>query len=227
MNILITGAGSGIGRSLAEELVARGNSVVGLSRRRHKRGSQGQLLMIACDVRRESDVNRAVKKAVTTAGPIDVVVHSAGVTVFKKFLRTSSREFERVVQTNLLGTMFVTKAVLPEMVRRRRGLIVNIASYAVKTVYTGSSAYSASKAGTVAMMNSLREEIRNRRVRVMNVYPGAVRTPMWPVSLQRKHGTVMMEPKEIAKIVCDAIMQPPHLTVEELVIRPAIGDLRV
>lgn len=227
MNILVTGAGSGIGRALAEKLVVRGNSVVGLSRRPQAQGSTGRLRTVACDVGRESDVNRAVRKAVALVGPIDVVVHSAGITVFKELLRTSSREFGQVLQTNLLGTMFVTKAVLPGMIRRGRGLIVNIASYAVKTVYTGSSAYSASKAGTVAMMNSLREEIRHRQVRVMNVFPGAVRTPMWPPHLRKKYGSVMMEPEEIADIVCDAIMQPPHLTVEELVIRPLVGDLRV
>lgn len=224
MNVFITGAGQGIGRALALEFVARGHTVIGFSRRKRTTGSYA---LIRCDVRKASDLQRAFTRAISLAGPADILVNCAGVTVFREFLRTSEREFDEILRTNLYGTMLATKLVLPSMIRRRTGTIVNVISYAAKTVYTSSSAYSASKAAVTAMMNSLREEVRGDGVRVVNVYPGAVETNMWPAALKKRFGKVMMPPGKVASIMCDAVLQPKGLAVEELVIRPQTGDLRV
>lgn len=224
MHVAITGAGQGIGRAIAEECAARGHIVTGLSRRSRQSGS---FTLLRCDVRKASDLKKAFTKAVAQAGPVDVLVNCAGVTVFREFLQTSEREFDEIIRTNLVGTMLATKCVLPAMIRRRTGMIVNIVSYAAKTVYTASSAYSASKAGVTAMMNSLREEVRGKGVRVVNVFPGAVETNMWPATLKKRFGKVMMPAAKVASIICDAIGQPEGFAVEELVIRPQVGDLRV
>lgn len=224
MHVAITGAGQGIGRAIAEECAARGHIVTGLSRRRSQSGS---FTLLRCDVRKASDLKKAFTKAVAQAGPVDVLVNCAGVTVFREFLQTSEREFDEIIRTNLVGTMLATKCVLPAMIRRRTGMIVNIVSYAAKTVYTASSAYSASKAGVTAMMNSLREEVRGKGVRVVNVFPGAVETNMWPATLKKRFGKVMMPAAKVASIICHAISQPEGFAVEELVIRPQVGDLRV
>lgn len=224
MNVIITGAGQGIGRALALEFAARGHTVIGLSRRNPTGGSY---TLIRCDVRKASDLKRALAKATSLAGPADILVNCAGVTVFKEFLQTSEREFDEIIRTNLYGTMLATKLVLPAMLRRRTGTIVNVISYAAKTVYTASSAYSASKAAVMAMMNSLREEVRGNGIRVVNVFPGAVETNMWPAPLKKRFGKVMMPPGKVASIICDAVLQSRGLAVEELVIRPQVGDLRV
>ncbi|MBI4418284.1 MAG: SDR family oxidoreductase [Ignavibacteriales bacterium] len=231
LRILVTGTSRGIGLAVTDEMLARGHTVVGLARTRLESRTSakfaGRFYGIVCDVRKEADVERSVRKAASLVGPIDMVVHSAGITAFREFRKTSIREFDDVLDTNLRGTILVTKAVLPAMIRRRSGTIVNIVSYAAKTVYTDSSAYSASKAGVTALMNSLREEVRKYNIKIVNVFPGAVETAMWPVSVRKKYGKVMMSPAELAQIVCDAVTRPAHHVVEELVVRPVVGDLRI
>lgn len=106
-------------------------------------------------------------------------------------------------------------------------MIVNIQSFAAKITYTASSIYAASKSGGVAMMNSLREEVRSRGIKVLNVYPGATDTRMWKPADRRRFADVMMTPQDVARKVVEATHLPESMMVEELVLRPQIGDLTV
>lgn len=233
--VLITGVSSGIGRALALEFARRGDSVVGLSRNRRMlkglereiRAEGGDGMMIPCDVRDERRVSAAIKKCVAHAGAIDFLVNNAGVTSFKNFLATPFRVFDEILDTNLKGAMIATRAVLPSMVRRKKGTIISIISYATKTVYQGASAYSAAKAGLAAMMSVIREEVRPSGVKVINVYPGAILTPMWTRQQRSKYSDVMISPDDFARLLYEVSVQPSSMTVEELVVRPPIGDLRV
>ncbi|HWP81147.1 MAG TPA: SDR family oxidoreductase [Bacteroidota bacterium] len=233
--VWITGASSGIGKALAEVFAQAGDMVILSARResplkslaRRIRAHGGSCEVTVCDVRSEKSLRRAAKRITSNVGWVDVLINNAGVTSFKRFDEISTREFDEVIATNLRGAFLATKAVLDSMVKRRRGVILNIISFAAKTTYEGSAAYSASKAGVESMMNVLRAETRGRGLKVVNVYPGAILTPMWKAEHRRKYSNVMMSPKEIARLIYEASIHPSSGMVEELVVRPQIGDLRV
>jgi short-subunit dehydrogenase len=111
------------------------------------------------------------------------------------------------------------------MIKRSEGTIVNIVSFAAKTTYTESSVYAASKAGMAALMEGLRAEVRGKGVKVVNVFPGAVRTPIWPSRVGKKYGNLMMSSEDLASLVVEAAQQPPSIMVEEIVVRPQQGDI--
>ena len=113
------------------------------------------------------------------------------------------------------------------MLEKGRGSIINVLSYAAKVTYTGSSVYAASKAGAEAMMNVLRAETRDKGIKIVNVYPGAVFTPIWHAKHLEQYGHQMMKPAEIAKALYEISCQPPSMMMEDVVIRPQVGDLRV
>jgi len=183
--------------------------------------------MVPCDVRNPPQIESAIRRGRNEAGEFDVVVNNAGVTVFKEFVHTSLLEFEAIVDTVLRGTFLITKKVLPAMIQRKRGSIINVISFAAKTTYTGSAAYSAAKVGVEAMMRVLREEVRGKNIRIINVFPGAVLTPMWSRKHRQSLGGLMIPAEHFAKVVCDAAGQPSSLNIEEIVIRPTVGDLKV
>ncbi len=189
------------------------------------RGNGGQADAVPCDMMRQDSVEQAVRSILETAGVPDVLVNNAGTTVFKKFLDTSVEEFDTIVQTNLRGPFLATKAVLPSMISRSSGLILNIVSFAAKTTYTESSVYASSKAGLAALMEGLRAETRGTGVKILNVFPGAVRTPIWHPNVRAKYGAKMMTAAEVATIVVELSRQPASVMVEEIVLRPQQGDI--
>jgi NADP-dependent 3-hydroxy acid dehydrogenase YdfG len=233
--VWITGASSGIGRSLAQEFVTKGDTVVATARTAAALQSfqdefpsyRDRLLVHACDVREESQVQGACEEILSRFAAIDILINSAGVTYFKDFMSTSITEFDEVVATNLRGPFLTSKAVLPGMIERGRGTIMNIISYAGKVVYTGSSAYAASKAGAEALMNVIRAETRDKGIKIVNINPGAVLTPIWKPKHRERYGHRMMKPEEIARIVYEISCQPPSMMIEDVVIRPQGGDLKV
>ncbi len=176
-------------------------------------------------MRDERAVLRVARNILKSHKRIDILVNNAGVTYFKDFLRTSIKEFDAVIETNLRGLFLATNAVVPSMVKRGEGLVVNMLSFASKTTYTKSAVYSASKAGAEAMMDVLRAEVRGRGVRVLNIHPGAVLTPMWAAAERKKFAGTMMKPKQVAEIVYHATTQPRGLMVEEIIVRPQLGDI--
>ncbi|HLB00797.1 MAG TPA: SDR family NAD(P)-dependent oxidoreductase, partial [Bacteroidota bacterium] len=116
-------------------------------------------------------------------------------------------------------------AVLPDMIRRKRGSIFNILSNAAVKTFEGSSAYTATKAGLLGLGRVLREELRTRDVRVHNILPGATDTAMWSPSDRKKHRPRMMSPSGVAAAVVSAYLMPPDVVVDEMVIRPITGDI--
>jgi short-subunit dehydrogenase len=233
--VWITGASSGIGRALVETFVRHGDTVVGTAREEAKLlevkaglGESGQrCFILACDIRQETAVGSTARVILDRFKKIDVLVNCAGVTYFKDFLSTTATEFDEVVDTNLKGTYLVTRSVLPSMLDRRAGLILNIVSYAAKTSYTLSSAYAASKAGVEALMNGLRAEVRDKGIKIVNVFPGAVLTPIWPPKHRERYADRMMRPEEFAEPLYQLTCLPPSMMVEELIVRPQGGDLKV
>jgi NADP-dependent 3-hydroxy acid dehydrogenase YdfG len=233
--VWITGASSGIGKALVELFVTEGEIVVASARsrgslnslQRSLAGAPGEYFPLVCDVRTERSVRSAAQRITARFKRVDVLLNNAGVTVFKDFAQTSVQEFDHVIGTNLRGAFLATKCVLPGMLRRKSGMIVNIQSFAAKTIYTGSSVYSASKSGGVALMDCLRAEVRSKGIKVLNVYPGATLTPMWSSAQQKTYAKVMMAPAEVARKIYEATRLSESMMIEELVLRPQIGDLKV
>jgi NADP-dependent 3-hydroxy acid dehydrogenase YdfG len=231
--VWITGAGRGIGRAIAEKFARDGAIVAVSSRSRTDLDTlQNELtlnglrvLTVPCDMKNPSAVHSANSYIVQEIGPVDVLVNNAGISVFKSFIDTSLEEFEAVYETNYRGAIAAAKAVLPSMVEQKKGHIFNIVSITAKKLFTNSAAYAASKASLATAMDILREEVRGFGIKVINIVPGATDTAIWPSKIRDKYRDRMLQPGIIAETVLTAYHQPPELSVEEIVIRPAGGDL--
>lgn len=231
--VWVVGASSGIGLEIARSFAAAG-AVVCLSARRERplralrrriEEAGGRALVVPFDVTDAAGVSAAHRRVTAGAGPVDVLVNNAGITVFRNFDRTTPAEFRAIIETNLLGPAACIRAVLPSMARRRRGWIFNILSNAAVKTFEGSSAYTAAKAGLLGLGRVLREELRGRNVRVQSVIPGPVDTPMWSPAMRRKHRRRMMSASSVAEAVLAAWQMPADVVVDEMILRPVQGDI--
>ena len=211
---LVTGGGRGIGRAVALAL-ARGGVDVALVAR-----SQGQVeavaqeiralgrraAAIACDVGARGDVERMVKTAETELGPLEILVNSAGVAVSAKFVETDDELWERHLRVNLTGTFLVCRAVVPGMIQRRSGRIINIASTSGKVPYMYVAAYCASKHGVVGLTRAMGLELARYGITVNAICPGWVETDMTTQSVSNIVARTGMKPDEALKTL--AAMSP-------------------
>ena len=231
--VWVTGASRGIGAAIAHAFAAIGVHVVVSGRgvealaavAARIRTEGGSATVVAMDVTSAKSVQAAVKKIQAKFGTVNVLVNNAGVTSFKKFAQTTLGEFDEILDTNLRGYFLCTQAVLPSMLAAKKGYIINIHSVSAETIFQNSSVYSASKAGSLAMMRCLRAEVRKQGVRVIDVLPGAVETAMWSQGNRDKFGERMMQPDDIADVVVSLYCQPERITTDEIIVRPIEGDL--
>ncbi len=230
--IWITGASSGIGRSIALRFIKEGKNVAASSRRKEhleeiKQGinSKGQLFKIfPMNISNSQEVEDASKN-ISKDFEIDCLINNAGITSFKKAIDNTTEEIREIIGTNLLGSINTIKAVLPIMIENHCGTIINIISVVTKKIFTESSAYSASKSGLLAYTKVLREEVRQYNIRIIDIIPGATRTSIWPERALEKYSNRMMSPDDIGKFVYDLYMIDSNLVPEEIIIRPMKGDL--
>lgn len=231
--VWVTGASSGIGRAIAEKFSQEGCTVVVTARRKSRleeivRGIKlngREAKAFVCDVSSERSVFSTAKKIQEKYGTIDVLINNAGATVFKSFLDTPTKDYDNVIDTNLKGPFLCMKAVLPQMIKKKSGHIINILSVAANTTFENSSVYSASKAGLQAMATCIRKEVRVHNIKICNIYPGAVETDMWDIKARREFSDRMMAPADIAGITYDVYNKPANVLIEDIIIRPARGDI--
>jgi len=194
--IFITGASDGIGKQLAIELAACGAVVVGCGRSRDRlvetlkevRKFSPKSLMIACDIGDAEQVHGMMKKVLADFGRIDILINNAGIGMRKPFVDTPVETIEAVMRTNYLGAVYCTHEVLPAMIARGSGHIVNISSGAGKIGTLNMAAYCASKFAMNGWSESLYHELKPLGVNVSVVCPG-------PVSTQFSHEFEDSEPK--------------------------------
>lgn len=229
--VWVTGAGSGIGRAVAEAFLAAGIPVVGTGRQIKPlqelaagAGITAPFRYAAVDVTSLPQL-RAFYSEFTSTANISALINNAGTSNFKPALLDSFEDISKVISTNLTGALFASRLVLPAMAEAKQGTIINIMSVAAKKVLTNSSVYSASKAGLQAYMDVLREEVRQYNIRVINVHPGATETPIWPEGARKKHGHRMMHPADVAKAVLHIYQDASTVIHEEVILRPILGDL--
>ena len=230
--IWITGASSGIGKALATEFAKIGCNVFVSARRaqelerlKDEAGKIGDnIFPFPCNVASSTNVDQTVKK-ILNEFELDCLINNAGVTSFKHASDNSFNEINDIINTNLLGSIYSIKSVLPSFIKKESGSIINILSVVVDKTFTRSSVYAASKMGLLGYSNSVREEVRKHNIRVINVIPGATDTSMWSQEIRKDKSDLMMNPQSIAHIIVSAYLQKDNLVTEEIKLRPISGDL--
>jgi 3-oxoacyl-[acyl-carrier protein] reductase len=230
--IWITGASSGIGKAVALEFAKIGCNVFVSARRaqelerlRDESGKLGDnIFPFPCNVASSTNVDQTVKK-ILNEYDLNCLINNAGVTSFKHASDNSVNEINDIINTNLLGSIYSIKSVLPTFIKNESGTIINILSVVVDKTFTRSSVYAASKMGLLGYSNSLREEVRKHNIRVINVIPGATETSMWSQEVRKEKSELMMNPESIAHIIVSAYLQKDNLVTEEILLRPITGDL--
>jgi short-subunit dehydrogenase len=231
--VVITGASQGIGAAIAEAFAADTKGVrLALVAR-----SAGNLAAVAracarlgavtavfpCDVSDEAAVADLEASVRRRFGAVDVLVNNAGKYFGAPFLSTPVADFDRMLSANLRSLFLVTRAFAPGMVRRRRGDIFNMGSVAGITALPGASAYSAAKFGVAGLSKSMRAEFKDKGVRVCCVHPGATVSPSWKGSgVPAKR---MMPSEDVAQAFLALYNMTRRTVVEEVVLRPQLGDL--
>lgn len=226
---LVTGATEGIGRATAFAL-GRAGWQVGVCART---GPRVDALLAeladagiraagrAGDVGNEHDVSAIVRHVTDALGSVDALVNNAGVLIAKPFDELTLAEWDRTMATNLRSLFLVTSAVLPEMRRRRRGAVVNVASLAGRSGFVGGTAYAASKHAVLGFSKSLMLEVRRDNIRVVAICPGSVATGMLrDQPLVKSDPARILRPEDVAATILHALELPERALVSELDIRP-------
>jgi NADP-dependent 3-hydroxy acid dehydrogenase YdfG len=230
---IVTGAGRGIGRAIAERFATEGASVVLASRTaadlervaKELEGDGHRALVAPTDVTDDAAVERLVARSLDTLGRVDILVTAAGVAAFGPLAEQRPRDWDAMLAVNLRAVMVCCRAVLPAMLSRGRGSIINVASVAARRPIPGAAAYSATKAGIVGFSRVLAEELRAGGVRVGVLVPGAVDTPLWDAIAGGPDRGRMLRPDDVARAAVLMATLPPGATLEELTLLPADGIL--
>ena len=229
---LITGASRGIGlaiaRALAEhncDLVIAGRDLPALEKSGRELAYRGiRVLAKVCDVRDPAAVEVLAASVRKQFSRVDILINNAGIAHPNlSVAKLSPDAWRGVIDTNLTGTFLVTHAILPLM--RPGSAIVNNLSIAARQIFTGSSGYNASKHGALGLTNTLREELRPKRIRVIDMLPGATDTEIWNTLWPDAPRKKMMSPSTVARALLNVLLLPENSTVEELTIMPTFGAL--
>ena len=212
-NVIITGASSGIGRATALEMARRGAHVVLAARRADRlddvaaecRALGVRAVTVPTDVTKAGDCRRLAD----TAGDVDVLVNNAGFAIFSPVTEANPDEVREMIETNYLGAFHCTQAVLPRMLARRSGTIVNVSSITGLMGFSRMSAYCASKFALTGFTEGLRDEVIGSGVRVALVCPGTTETEFFVKAERGKMPGASrlmpgVEPQRVARAVCDA-----------------------
>lgn len=221
---LVTGAGKGIGKAVALALAAEGVNLALMAR------TESDLKAVADEVEKAgvkvayatadvadiASVNAAVASLTAALGPVDILINNAGVGKFAKFMELEPQDWEYVVKVNLFGAYYMVRAVLPSMLERQTGDIVNISSTAGKNGAAVTSAYSASKFGLIGMSESLMQEVRKSNIRVTTLTPSTIATDM-AIDLKLTDGNPdkVMQAEDFAELIVSQLKLNRRVFVKE------------
>jgi len=224
---VITGAGRGVGAAIARELARLGATAVLCGRSRAALESTaraiaeagGRAEVLPCDVTSLESVEAAAKRVEDSFGRLDILVNNAGVGGFGGPLHQLPPEgWDQIVNTNLRGVYYTTRALAPMMIRARSGHIINISSLAGKNALPNGAAYAASKWGLNGLSYSMAEELRGHNIRVAVICPGSTNTDLGPHA--GKDHSKMLQPDDVAHTVAMLVTQSPQSFVSEILLRP-------
>ena len=222
---VVTGAGRGIGRAIAIELGKLGAKVVVASRNRSELEETGKAIganasVLPTNVRKKDELERLFEQVAAAVGPVDILVNAAGLGIFGPVVNFKDEDFDTLIETNLRGIFFTCRYVLPSMIERKRGHIINIASIAGKVGSANRAVYCASKFGVVGFTESLAEEVRQYGVRASVICPGSTDTRFSPSETSGKARERMLQPEDVAHAVRMLVTQEPNSFISEIIMRP-------
>jgi NADP-dependent 3-hydroxy acid dehydrogenase YdfG len=234
---LVTGASSGIGRATAILLAENGCKVILTGRRQARlaevaaeiKSKGGEAIYVYVDVTDESQVRSLVAETQAKWKRLDILVNCAGLMLLNPVLEADTDEWRRMIEVNLLGPMYLTRAVLPGMKNQGGGHIVNISSTAGRFTSPNAAVYAATKFGIRAFSEALRKEVYRDNIRITVVEPGATDTEIsdqltnpeirqdvaeWTGSIRQ------LDPADVARAILYAVTQPKHVSINEILIPP-------
>lgn len=224
---VITGASSGIGKGIAKELAHKGVNVVLAARTKGKlieladeinKANKGKALAVQTDISIEKEVFELMKKAEYEFNHIDILINNAGQMLTAPVRSGKVSEWESMIDVNIKGVLYASNAVLPSMIERGTGHLINVASVSGFEVTKHSTVYSATKFAVRAISTGLEKELARTGVRVTNVSPGMVDTPL--SSGRGASDRKKLTTSDIANAVIYALEQPEYVNVNEITVRP-------
>ena len=227
---IITGASTGLGRSLAIKL-SNQYFVYLISRNKINLKETKSLILknnnqceiIVADICNQKCIDEIYSK-IENKNNIQLLVNNAGVAIFNNITELTLEDWDKQINTNLRGSFLMTKMVIDNFKSKKSGKIVFINSVAGLNPYKNSTAYVASKYGLKGFASALREELRSYNIKVISVYPGAINTPLWDTLEMDNFRPEMMKTDDVSSVICNAIDAPNNCTVEEVVVRRVLGD---
>ena len=224
---IVTGASRGIGKAISILLAQSGSRVVLAARsepelksvRDEINSQNGEALVVPTDLTRDEEMERLVEQTIKEWGSVDVLINNAGLGKVAPVVKAKVSDWDETFQVNLRAPMILSKLVLPKMMERGEGSIINISSVSGKSGQANGSAYSASKFGLMGFTQSLYDEVREYGIRVAAICPGFVDTPLIP-QMRRMDRSKMIRPEDIAQTVLFVLMSPPTACPVEITVRP-------
>lgn len=222
--VVITGAGSGLGGSLARKYSEMGAYVCLLGRNEAKLKNTANLLdnkysIYQLDVSIKGEVDKVFQAIYEEVGPIDLLVNNAGTGIFALAEQIDEKSVHNMIDVNLKGTIFCSQAVLPNMKEKNKGIIANIVSTAGLEGKVTESVYCASKFGVKGFTESLLAELKDTSVKVYGAYMGGMKTEFWSGIYSEKQTENLMDPDDVADIIIDNIKPRRNMFVPQVVIK--------
>ncbi|HJO01453.1 MAG: SDR family oxidoreductase [Candidatus Woesearchaeota archaeon] len=227
---LITGASSGIGKETALLFAKEGALVVLTARNIDKlkeveneiKNNNGKAESYSMDITDRNQVYTVISQVIKDNGRIDILVNSAGIVKWSSIEDTSYEDFDEQVKFNLTGSFNTIKETAPIMIKQKSGNIVNIITSTVKKTKSGRVAYAASKYGQAGLSNAVHEDLKDKGISVVAVYPSKTNTPIHDpyMSKDDPQREKMLKPEKVAEVVLEAALIPTEKDVKELVVNP-------
>ncbi len=227
MNIVITGASRGIGKAIAEKFLSENHTILICSSNETKLAELKiqfpSIITFVCDVSKKNEVVAFADFVLQNFESIDVLINNAGVFLPGKVHDEEDGILEKTMQTNLYSAYYLTQKLVPSMIAKRNGYIFNMCSVASIKAYPNSGSYSVSKFALLGFSKCLREELKEYNIKVTSILPGATLTDSWS-------GTDLPESRfskseDIADLIYSITQLSAFSVVEDLVIRPQLGDI--
>ncbi|MAH33244.1 beta-ketoacyl-ACP reductase [archaeon] len=225
---LVTGASSGIGKAIAEKFASEGALVILTSRNLDRlkevensiKKNNGKADSIVMDVTDREQVKNAVLGIIEKYKKIDVLVNNAGIARWGPIEDVSYEDFDEQIKFNLTGSFNTIKEIAPIMIEQKSGSIVNIITSTVKKTKSGRVAYAASKYGQAGLSNAVHEDLKEKGISVVAVYPGKTNTPIHDPGMSKDdpQREKMLKPEQVAEVVLEAALISAKEDVKELVV---------
>jgi 3-oxoacyl-[acyl-carrier protein] reductase len=224
---LVTGAGRGIGKAVALLLARSGCRVILAARSAAQLEEVGEEIqqgggsaaIVTADLSRDEDIDRLAAESRRVYGSVDILINNAGWGKRAPVVRVKVEDLDQTLRVNLRAPMLLAKHLVPAMIEKRDGAVINISSVSGKSGEVNGAAYSASKFGLIGFTQSLYEEVREHGIKVSVILPGFVDTPLIPPNKQLDRSK-MIQADDVAQAVLYVLTSPPTSCPVEITIRP-------